>query len=227
MKLLVKFPTKGRRKKFFEVLRLYHSMLAEPENTQFLVTLDEDDPDMAGHGVARKLRGFPRTLWAYGKSADKMCAVNRDMGMAPVWDILLLAADDMIPVVDGYDGIIRAGMREFYPDTDGVLFFNDGFRRNELNTLPIMGRKYYERFGYIYQPEYKSTWSDQEFTRVADLLGRQTYFDRTIIRHEHPDWGYGSEDEIHRVNLRNEEWDKSLFLRRQRENFGLPRGPAG
>jgi hypothetical protein len=77
-------------------------------------------------------------------------------------------------------------MKEVYPDTDGVLWFFDGWRK-DLNTLCILGRKYYDRFGYVYHPEYKSFWSDAEFTDVATILNKQTFIDKVIIRHLHPD----------------------------------------
>jgi hypothetical protein len=112
-------------------------------------------------------------------------------------------------------------MKEHYPDTDGVLWFNDGHQGNNLNTLCILGKKYYERFNYIYHPEYKSVWSDNEFMLVGNILKKQTYFDEVIIEHEHPDWGYGNRDVIHRINSQNESHDRNLFTTRKNNNFFL------
>ena len=106
----------------------------------------------------------------------------------------------MIPVVKGYDTIIKNNMSKLYPDTDGVLWFNDGYQGNKLNTLCILGKKYYDRFGYIYNPEYISVWSDNEFMDVGNILGKQTYFDEVIIQHQHPDWGFGERDMVHTNN---------------------------
>ena len=137
------------------------------------------------------------------------------------WDIVLLASDDMIPKIKGYDTIIINKMMETYPDTDGVLWFNDGHQGNKLNTLCILGKKYYERFNYIYHPDYKSLWSDNEFMDVANLLKKQTYFSELIIKHEHPDVGYGNRDNIHVNNSKNDIIDKNLYLKRKSINFGL------
>ena len=112
-------------------------------------------------------------------------------------------------------------MKELYSDTDGILWFNDGHMGNTLNTLCILGKKYYDRFGYIYHPEYKSVWSDNEFMLVGNILGKQTYFEQVIIEHEHPDWGYGNRDEIHQNNSKNENQDKLLFTKRKDNNFYL------
>ena len=101
-------------------------------------------------------------------------AINADIPTT-AWDILVLISDDMIPEIKSFDQIIRSKMKEHYPDTDGVLWFFDGWRE-DLNTLCILGRKYYDRFGYIYHPSYESFWSDAEFTEVGTnrrrLMGR-------------------------------------------------------
>ena len=110
-------------------------------------------------------------------------------------------------------------MKNLYPDTDGVLWFNDGYQGDRLNTLCILGKKYYERFNYIYHPDYKSCWSDNEFMEVGNILGKQTYINQVIIRHEHPDWGYGSIDYVHNNNVKDWHHDNNVFQQRKSNNF--------
>jgi hypothetical protein len=221
MKLLIKFPTRNRKNKFFKVLKQYQNLCEDIENTQFLITLDNDDDDMNSSEVNDIFNTFKNVKVVYGNSDSKIHAINRDIELANEWDIVLLASDDMVPKVKGYDNIIRNKMKEFYPDTDVILWFNDGHQGNKLNTLCILGKKYYDRFGYIYHPEYKSLWSDNEFMMVGNLLGKQTYFDELIIKHEHPDCGYGVRDSIHQLNFKNENHDKLLFTTRKENNFYL------
>jgi hypothetical protein len=221
MKLLIKFPTRNRKNKFFKVLRQYQNLCEDLDNTYFLITLDNDDESMNPSDVEDIFNTFKNIKVVYGTSDSKIHAVNRDIELINDWDIVLLASDDMTPKVKGYDNIIRNKMKEFYSDTDGILWFNDGHMGNKLNTLCILGKKYYDRFGYIYHPEYKSVWSDNEFMLVGNLLGKQTYFEQVIIEHEHPDWGYGSRDEIHQNNSKNENQDKLLFTKRKDNNFYL------
>lgn len=221
MKLLIKFPTRNRKNKFFKVLRQYQNLCEDLDNTYFLITLDNDDESMNPSDVEDIFNTFKNVKVIYGTSNSKIHAVNRDIELVNDWDIVLLASDDMTPKVKGYDNIIRNKMKEFYSDTDGILWFNDGHMGNKLNTLCILGKKYYDRFGYIYHPEYKSVWSDNEFMLVGNILGKQTYFEQVIIEHEHPDWGYGSRDEIHQNNSKNENQDKLLFTKRKDNNFYL------
>jgi hypothetical protein len=219
MKLLIKFPTRNRKNKFFKVLKQYQNLCEDIESTQFLITLDNDDDEMNSSEVNDIFNTFKNVKVVYGNSDSKIHAINRDIELADEWDIVLLASDDMTPKVKGYDNIIRNKMKEFYPDTDGILWFNDGHQTNRLNTLCILGKKYYERFNYIYYPGYKSVWSDNEFMSVGNILEKQTYFDEVIIEHEHPDWGYGNRDIIHRINSENENHDRELFLNRQSNRF--------
>jgi len=221
MKLLIKFPTRNRKNKFFKVLKQYQNLCEDIENTFFLITLDEDDESMKPSEVNDIFNTFKNITVVYGDSKSKIQAINRDIELVNDWDIVLLASDDMTPKIKGYDNIIRNKMKEFYPDTDGILWFNDGHKGNKLNTLSILGKKYYDRFGYIYHPEYKSVWCDNEFMTVGDLLGKQTYFDEVIIEHEHPDWGYGNRDVIHQINSKNESHDRTLFTTRKENNFYL------
>jgi len=221
MNILIKFPTRSRKDKFFQTLDIYYDKLSNIENTFFHITCDSDDVSMNNGEVIDKLKSYKNLTFKFGISQNKIDAVNRDMEEMKNYDIILLASDDMIPQVKGYDEIIRNKMNEFYPDTDGVLWFNDGHQKERLNTLCILGKKYYDRFKYIYYPQYKSTWSDNEFTQVANKLKKQTYFNEIIIRHEHPHCGYGKMDEIYRLNNINERHDKSLFFNRVNKNFDL------
>ena len=219
MKILIKFPTRNRKNKFFEVLQKYYDFATDLSKIEFLITLDYDDESMNNQEVIDKLKSYKNLKFVFGKSNNKIHAVNRDIELGD-WDIILLASDDMIPIEKGYDEQIRFNMTINYPNTDGILWFNDG-NRKDLNTLCILGKKYYERFGYIYHPDYKSLWADNEFMTVGNLLKKQIFIDRVIIHHQHPDWGYGGRDNIHSLNSNHDMEDRMVFQRRQKINFGL------
>ena len=220
-KLLVKFPTRGRPQKFFYVLTLYYQYL-KGKHFEFVISCDEDDETMNNETVHNHFKQFPNLTAYYSKNANKVEAINANME-GKDFDILLLASDDMIPEIPGYDAIIKNTMLSTYPDFDGVLWFFDGFRK-DLNTLCILGKKYYDRFGYIYNPQYKTWFCDNEFTIVADMLKKQTPVNQVIIRHCHPDIvGYGHDGTYQRNNDDEEKQaDQRILLARKEIDFDVP-----
>jgi len=184
--------------------------------TRIIISIDEDDATMTDDIIARAKSFHENIKVIRGKSSGKVSAINRDMPDPSDFDILLLASDDMFPYVNGYDRIIRDSMQQMYPDTDGVLFFNDGYSGRRLNTLVICGSKYYSRFGYIYHPEYKSLFCDNEFMDEANRLGKQTYYDQTIIKHEHFTKIGKNPDMLYRINEAFYKRDEEMYERRKK-----------
>lgn len=217
-KLLIKLPTRARPAKALATLELYRSMARAEPKPQFLVVLDHDDETMKTGSVVDALSQSDVEV-VTGEHKTKIEAYNAGVSERP-WDIVVLASDDMIPEVDGYDQIIRDKMREHYPDLDGVLWFNDGFNATVLDTLSIMGRWYYDRFGYLYYPQYKSLWADNEFQEVAQRNGKITYFPQVIIRHHHWVYRLRSRDATDDGGATDNSHDKALFQERQNKGFG-------
>lgn len=215
MRLLIKLPSRSRPDKLVTIVSKYIEYAADIPKIKFIISLDYDDDTVSPY-LLTKLRSIHQNIEVIvGESSSKIHAINRDIPDPSTFDIILLASDDMNPVIHGYDNIIREKMKLFYPDTDGVLFFNDGFNNEKLNTIAICGSKYYRRFNYIYYPEYKSLFCDNEFMNTAASLGRQVYFNIIIIKHEHP--GNDTTIETDKLYIKNQvyfEQDMALYLKR-------------
>lgn len=220
-KILIKFPTRERPEKFFQVLSLYYQKAKDVSNIEFLISCDLDDSTMNNPDVIKKLENAKKHInlnYYFGNSKTKIEAVNADIEKCKNWDILLLASDDMIPVCDGYDQIIRDDMFTCHRDLDGILWYNDG-NRNDINTLCIIGKKYYNRFGYIYNPEYTSLWCDNEFTDVFKKLGKYVKLDSVIIEHAHPAYQKSNFDILYAKNESFFKKDEEVYNRRKAKNF--------
>jgi hypothetical protein len=213
MNILIKFPTRGRPERFTHALDKYINLAANKDKLSFLVSVDEDDQTVTPAFIQATMSKHPRIQVCIGRSENKIHAINRDMEKAPPYDILLLASDDMVPECQAYDETIRNTMAMHFPDTDGVLWFNDGYQGPALNTLCIIGKKYYDRFGYIYYPGYKSFFCDNEFTAKAKQLNKQIYFDLILIRHFHvvKDMSLMDDTYIRNSDLKMYEQDRILF----------------
>lgn len=216
MRLLIKLPSRGRPDQLYSIASKYIQYATDMSKIHMLIVLDTDDSTVTPEYV-QKLKNIHSNVQVnIGISNSKIHAINRETPCHSSFDILLLASDDMVPIQHGYDNIIRRKMLQHYPDTDGVLFFNDGFHKNRLNTIVICGSKYYRRFGYIYFPGYKSLWCDNEFTDVANLLKKQTYDSQVIIKHEHP--GTNSDIVFDETYTRNQVFyfdDEALYFSRR------------
>lgn len=216
MNILVKLPSRGRPDKLLKVISLYIEYATNNEKMSFLVSLDSDDKTVTDDLVNQLKSKHKNMQVCIGISKSKIHAVNRDMDNVSNYDILLLASDDMIPKIKGYDEIIRNKMMIHFPDTDGVLWFNDGYREKLLNTLVICGKKYYNRFNYIYHPDYKSFWCDNEFTDISVELKRVQYFPQVIIEHVHPINSTSVEmDETYIKNEAYDSQDRATYIRRK------------
>lgn len=218
-RLVIFFPTKARPAKFFTVLRKYQQM-KRSDDTRFVVTIDEVDITMNNKTILDTLAMFGNVTVQVMKGVGKIAACNYGVSNhLQDGDVLLLASDDMIPQQEGYDSRILQDFEKWFPDGDGVIHYYDGHTR--LNTMCCMGKLYFDRFGYIYHPSYKSLFCDNEFMEVASLLNRQVFIRETIIRHEHYSNGHGRPDRLMMHNERFYQQDMATFNERKAKGFDL------
>jgi hypothetical protein len=82
-----------------------------------------------------------------------------------------------------------------------------------------MGFPLYKQFGYIYNPEYKSVYCDDEQTQVCHRLGKLAISPMCIVRHE---WSQ-KYDELHDRNENKEmyEVDSKTYEARKAREFDM------
>lgn len=219
MKLLIKYPTRQRPEPFKHALKTYKEFLSGNHEVKFVITADHDDMTMNNQEMQDYMTA-QNVEFHYGNSKSKIEAVNANME-GQEFDVLLLASDDMLPKVKGYDNIIMAKMIEHFPNLDGCLHFNDGRKGRKLNTLSIMGKKLYDRFGYIYHPIYKSLYADNEFQDQTEAWGKAVYIDQVIIAHEWTGIFGGQQDDLFKRNDLPWKEDKTNYFKRK--SAGFPR----
>jgi hypothetical protein len=217
--LLIKFPSRERPEQLCKALDLYVRLLDEPQNVRFMFTFDSDDPSLPkyleyvkavtlGKGISYEI--------SVDKSSSKVHAINRDMEASGEWEFLLLASDDMLPEVQGYDTRIRQARSPCMPV---AIWLNAG-DQPRIATLMAMERPYFDAFGYIYHPEYLSLWCDNEWTEVAQQTGCVVKIEEVLIRNVSPDWGgKAPRDALYRRNNRLHDIDHKTYLRRKAADF--------
>ena len=218
MRILLKIPSRGRPDKLLALVKELHDTAHDNSRIDYVFTLDEDDTTITPQ-VVQQLKQYGEPV--LGRSKSKIDACNRDM-LGRSFDILCLISDDMKPAKAEWDAILRQLMTALYPDLDGVLFFNDGYQRQRVNTISIMGKRFYDRFDYIYHPDYKSFYCDEEFTEIAESLGKQTYFHEPLFYHLHWITIGAPEDATYKHNNAFYEEDKLRFKYRKLAGFPTP-----
>jgi len=217
MRFLFKYPTKGRPEWFRETLSAYYSKLSGKHEYQFVIAMDNDDAMMNNQPMRQWLNSQEHLTYFYADHANKIHACNTGIPDS-AWDILVLISDDMTPVAYDFDDIIAIDMQMQFPELDGVLQYADGVRTDELMTLSIMGRKFYEKYGCVYHPAYKSQWCDNDVTDVAKMWNKFWHSDRIIIRHE---WKKHGMDKTYEVSDKDYHSDKAVYDDRKKHGFPL------
>jgi ribosomal protein L31 len=220
MRILLKYPTRGRPLRFLETLLGWIVNAENPELLSVLVSYDKDDSTMTPAIIAKAEAYHPALICIAGNSRTKIEACNADINeYGGTWDVILLVSDDMFCRRKGWDTMIRKHMMAYFPDTDGALWFWDGSQR-AINTLECVGRKRYEAFRYLYHPTYASFFCDNEQSDIGVRENKLVFVETPICSHEHPAWAGGMKpDATYQRNNKYWKQDKSNYERRKAANF--------
>ena len=226
-KILFKFASRSRNHKFFQGIDNIINNLADRDNFMILASLDVDDEIMNNPATIKKIteyvQKYPNQIVVkFGTSKNKIDAINRDVNEIKEkfdFDILVNFSDDMEFIQHSFDNVIRNKFFVHFSDLDGNVHFNDGFTNDTLSTMSIIGRKYYDRFNYIYHPSYVSLWCDNEYTQVAKKNNKLLYFEDRIFRHNHPSNVGGFIDEQYIKTESFSEIDRQNYEKRLNNNF--------
>ncbi|MDC0297136.1 hypothetical protein OAK92_01040 [Crocinitomicaceae bacterium] len=232
MKFLIQFPTYCRAETFLRVLNKYVETVSPHHELFFNINCDVGDLTMTNAYVQERisfiLGKMPNVSGVvnYDEDTNKISAIN-DHIEGRDFDIVVCASDDMVPKAWGWDNEIAIAMNQHFPDLDGCVHFNDGNTDGELITFSILGKRLYERFGYIYHPDYKSLYCDNEFTEEVRKSNSEKYIDKIIISHEH--WSIEGTENTGEVDLAVQKTlhysgrDQQVFAKRKELGFPTER----
>lgn len=208
-------PSRSRPQKSFDTISKWIKNAGD-DDFEIIIALDSDDPLSGQYQqiyYAQKL-SHPFTLMV-NENKNAIEAINRAARIAQ-GRIFIVVSDDTAPC--------PAWSIKLKKYTEGridfVLKVRDGIQPVMI-TMAVLDRTYYQRFGYIYNPEYKHAFADREFTEVAMKL-KKVITKNIMFRHEH----YS----ITKHKIRDEQYartdatfneGRSIFIRRKKMNFGL------
>lgn len=171
---------------------------------EYIFSLDIDDVQ------ATKYEG--RSI--FNKNRSAIDAINKGAEVAK-GDLLIVVSDDF-SCPEHWDTLLIEALKG---KSDYCAKTLDGLQPT-LMTLPIMDRVYYNRFGYIYYPEYRHMFCDQEMTAVAHMLGKAIRLP-IFFPHNHYTTGKFKRDAITARNNATWQQGEKLFNERLKFNFGI------
>ncbi len=216
MNFLFKMPSRGRPERFKSTLQTHLNCLSGKYNYKFIFSFDNDDETMKGQDILDFLNQTNIDYEVnFGDNKNKIEAINANMDNRD-FDILVLIADDQIATMGNYDERIVEIFEKSEHGLDSMIHFYTPRWSFELDVWNIMGKKYYDRFGYIYHPSYKSIFADNEYTEVAVMLNRRIMSELCPFFH---DWKGGDYTEVKNWYFNND--DSRTYEERKKLNFDL------
>lgn len=219
LKILFKYPSRNRKDRFFNSLDSLYNNLYDGQNFRVAITLDDDDEVMNHPDVVERIENnYPNHIITFGKSDNKVHAINRDL--PDYGDIIVVMSDDFFFTFYGFDEVIRSCFKE---TLDCMVHLPDQDEKDKIATMYIAGRPFYNRFGWIYNPCYKSLFCDTELQEVAKKLELYKFFNYPgVIWHALPAYGHLPADQQW-LDQQELGWDvdQKTYLERQANNFYL------
>lgn len=220
-KILIKVPTLSRPDKLINSIKSFYDNAYDTNNIYFIVTIDNKDDLTNNDQVINRLMEYDNLIVCKENPSSKIDAYNLNIDLID-FDILILSSDDMIVVKPSYDKIIIENMEKYFPNLDGVLWFDTGDSNTRTNTLAIVGREFYEKIKPIYKDCYTGYYCDDEFSQIAMKLGKMVRIEESLIKHNIPNHLVMSDDTTYLKSLSYGLRDRTVYKIRKKIQFDIP-----
>ena len=214
MRFSLLHPSRSRPNKSFDTTQSWLNSAAG-KNFELIVSIDENDPYKDQYLNIYSNFNQHKVKVIVNKNTSAVDAIN-NAAKASEGDILIVVSDDT-GVLYGWDKIINSAIGTH---TDFVLKVYDGIQ-DWIVTMPIIDRVYYNRFGYVYYPEYQHMFCDTHLTHVADALGKLIIRNDILIPHEHYSVKRSERDEITKRADNTFNTGRSIYMRLLKQNLLL------
>lgn len=204
-------PSRSRPEMSSKTISKWINQCSDRFNFEIIVSLDVDDPNLNDY---KKIYFQFHGIYAAYNNRSAIDAINNAAKIAR-GDIIMVVSDD----TDCFPGWDTALLKEVKGKTDWILKTQDGIQKYII-TMPVMDRVYYNRFGYVYYPEYKHMFCDLELTCVADLTGRKLT-SNLMFPHNHYSLGKAQKDQVSIKADATWNQGEKLFIERYRKSFDL------
>jgi len=214
IKISLLHASRQRPVKSFEACHQWLMNAKNIKNIEYILSLDTDDPCLMDYQRLWDDLNIPNSQLLINDNRSLVDAANA-AAEASKGDLIILMSDDFESPKD-WDELL---LKELKGKEDYLVRTFDGVQK-WLITLPIMDRKYYNRFGYIYHPSYYHLFVDASQTHVGELLGRIVNVPLTF-EHKHYTTGKTQKDALNARNDASWASGEAIYIGQVKNNFGL------
>lgn len=170
MNFLIKLNFKNSEN-LLEIIDEYYSYLISNKNL-FLININNEI--ILDDYIYKCLNKYKNLFYFQEDYKNDVQFLNSNINKIKDWDIIFNPSFLVKPIKREFDKIIKNLIKK------DVSWLNDG-EQDIINTLPVITKKYYEKFGYFYNPIYKNNYYLNEFTEVSKILNDYYFIDDILF----------------------------------------------
>ena len=190
------------------------SLADDPKSIEYAISLDTSDNTVEDYKNTFKDVDVKILMYPNRSIVD---AVNNGANWAS-GDIFVVVSDDF----EAFKGWDTAIIERLDINRAELLHTFDTIQNN-VCTLPILTRKYFELFGHIYHPHYISMFADDDLTECAKLVNGYIEAFDLVFAHNHWVNGKNPKDKTYDRENSKQAWEvgKRMFQQRKARRFDL------
>lgn len=190
------------------------SLADDPNSIEYTISLDTSDNTIEDYKRTFKDVDVKILIYPNRSIVD---AVNNGAKWTTS-DIFVVVSDDF----EAFQGWDTAIVERLDINRAELLHTFDTIQNN-VCTLPILTKKYYELFGHIYHPHYISMFADDDLTECAKLVNGYIEAFDLVFAHNHWVNGKNPKDKTYDRENSKTAWEvgKRMFQQRKARRFDL------
>lgn len=203
-------PSRSRPSQCIATVKKWLSMADDPGNIEYIVSTDTSDP----YG-RRYNDNLPKNVVLIRDNHKTAIQAINNAAKHATGDIIIVVSDD----TDCFEHWDTELLKALQGKEDFVAKVKDGIQ-DFIITMPVCDRKWYSRYGYIYDPAFQHLWCDSALSCIAWMTGRYIKIDLTF-EHLHYSKGKSRKDAVNIKNDRTWKQGEDLFYSMKSRNFDM------
>lgn len=212
--------TSVRASKINAVIELWRNNAVNPSAIEAIICIDE------GNSECLAAANSVSNAKVIVNKGPKNCVSGWNTAASTATGkVIICIADDFLPPKNWDESLLTLKPVNWIND-DWIVHVASGYVE-DIPVLSILTRKRYERFGYVFYPQYESIFCDTEFGAVAYSEGHVINAKHILMEHLHPDCYKRPRDRFDEIHASKDRWriGEMLFNYRKHRGFPVDDGP--